>query len=75
MTSSSAPTYEIVIWWNTEEQRFYAKAPQLRGCMSDGATYAEAAAHLQEAMELWLETSEELGMEIPRPQPRFALAA
>jgi antitoxin HicB len=43
--------------------------PELPGCMTDGATPAEALANLEEAMLLWFETAISAGQSIPEPAP------
>jgi antitoxin HicB len=44
-----------------------ATVPDLPGCMSDGATPAEAAANVQGAIVSWIEAAEELGRPVPPP--------
>jgi predicted RNase H-like HicB family nuclease len=44
---------------------YLAVVPDLYGCMSDGATPAEAADNVQAAIADWIEVSGELGREIP----------
>ncbi len=39
-----------------EEGGFWAEAPSLPGCVSQGETKDEVLANIQEAIELWLET-------------------
>lgn len=39
-----------------EESGYYAYCPELKGCQSQGNTYEEAYANIQEAIELYLET-------------------
>ena len=46
---------------------FFAKVEELEGCMTQGETYNEASKNIIEAMELWIEASLEMGMEIPEP--------
>ena len=62
--------YEVVIYWSDEDEAFVAEVPELPGCTSDGPTYAEAAAHVEDAARAWIETARELGREIPVPAPR-----
>lgn len=51
------------------EGTFSAYVLELPGVFSGGATEAEAASNLTEAMELWLEAALEEGYEIPEPLP------
>ncbi|MDX7952198.1 type II toxin-antitoxin system HicB family antitoxin [Lichenihabitans sp. Uapishka_5] len=46
---------------------FLALAADLQGCMSDGATPAEAIANVQCAIEEWCDEARRLGREIPAP--------
>ena len=34
--------YELIIWWSEQDHAFLVEAPELAGCMADGATYEEA---------------------------------
>ena len=47
---------------------FVAVAPELPGCMSDGATPAEALANAYDAIACWMEAAEEMGRAIPEPR-------
>jgi predicted RNase H-like HicB family nuclease len=54
-----------------EEQEggwFFARIPDLPGCMSDGKSPAEAMKHIAEAKALWLEGALESEFEIPLPK-------
>ena len=50
-----------------EDGTWYAKIPDLVGCMADGNTPAEALAALDEVKALWFEVSLEHGHAIPEP--------
>jgi len=41
--------------------------PELPGCMADGRTYQEAVAHVEAAIQEWIDTAIELGRPIPEP--------
>ena len=49
------------------EPCYVAYHPELQGCMSHGATVAEAIDGLEAARELYLTTLEQLGQPIPPP--------
>ena len=51
----SGKTYDVVIERNPEGG-YTATVPALPGCISEGATKAEARANVREAMELYLDT-------------------
>jgi predicted RNase H-like HicB family nuclease len=60
--------YAISIYWSDEDDAYVAVVPDLPGCMADGASYQEALAAAERAIELWIETAQELGREIPQPK-------
>ena len=60
--------YQIIINWNQENQFFIAEVPELPGCMAHGDTQENALINVKEAMQLWIETAEEFGDPIPKPQ-------
>jgi len=47
--------------------RWFARFPDLPGCLADGETGEEALANGNEAKAFWLETAQRLGKEIPVP--------
>lgn len=51
----------------TPEEGFLAEAPELPGCLTAGATEAEALANLNEAMAAWLESALLDGVPVPEP--------
>ncbi|MGI4870315.1 MAG: type II toxin-antitoxin system HicB family antitoxin [Janthinobacterium lividum] len=66
--------YPIVIYWSEEDQAFLAEAPDLPGCMADGATQAEVIANMAVIIEEWLEMAHELNRPIPAPRQRLQFA-
>jgi predicted RNase H-like HicB family nuclease len=66
--------YEVIIYWSAEDQAFIAEAPELPGCMANGATYQEALKNLEAVMQERLETTKELGRAIPEPRGRLMFA-
>lgn len=67
--------YEIIIYWSDEDQVFIAEVPELPGCMAHGKTQADALAHANEAIQLWLDTAKEFGDPIPEPKGKRLVAA
>ena len=59
--------YSVTIQYDSRDNIFVAKIPELSGCMAHGDTYAQAMEEIQIAMELWLECAKEVGKEIPEP--------
>ena len=66
--------YEVIIYWNDEDQAFIAEAPELPGCAADGATYQEAIANVEVVIQEWIETAQELGRTVPEPRGRLIYA-
>jgi antitoxin HicB len=54
---------------------FVAWVPDLPGCMSDGATPAEAIANATKAIDEWIEEAVRLRRAIPAPSMREPMAA
>ena len=53
---------------------YLATAPELPGCMSDGATPEEALRNVQDAIASWIEAAREWKREIPKPAAPLARA-
>ena len=49
---------------------YLAEALDLYGCMADGETIEETVQNLQDAIQAWIKTSEELGSPIPSPSDK-----
>ena len=62
--------YQVNIAFDPRDKIYVARVPELENCHSHGATPEEALAHVQEAIELWLETAKEQGIAIPEPVSR-----
>jgi predicted RNase H-like HicB family nuclease len=56
--------YSVFLQWSNEDQ---ARAPELRGCMADGATMEAALANLGVVAEEWIKVAKEEGRPIPHP--------
>ncbi|MBN1646760.1 MAG: type II toxin-antitoxin system HicB family antitoxin [Spirochaetales bacterium] len=55
-----------------EEGGFSAYIPSLPGCVSEGETYEECLSNIKEAMELYIETAQELGKTILEDKAHIA---
>ncbi len=62
--------YEIVIYWDNQDKIFVAEVPELAGCVAHGKNQIDAVKNVNDAIELWLETAQEFGDEIPKPKQR-----
>lgn len=60
--------YTIIIEPLSEEDGggFAARVPDLPGCISDGATDAEALVNVHDAIEAWIAAAAATGRPIPR---------
>jgi predicted RNase H-like HicB family nuclease len=63
--------YEIIIYWNKEDNAFIAEVPELTGCMSDGKSYEDALQNVQTVIEEWIETAKSLGRQIPESKGKL----
>ncbi len=66
--------YEIIIYWSNEDNLFIAEVPELPGCMADGETYIKAVENVQEIIDDWIETAQQLNRIIPEPKGRLLYA-
>ena len=67
--------YHINLFWDKRSDRWVAAVPDLPGCSAHGVTPAEAAAEVQVAINLWLETARAEGLALPEPTYRPSSAA
>jgi antitoxin HicB len=56
--------YPIVIY-PCEEGGYVAEIPALKGCLAQGETIEEVLGELKFVTDLWLETAEKYGQELP----------
>ena len=52
-------SYKVNVVIETDEGGYYAYAPELEGCQTQGSTLEEVMANIREAIELYLETMDE----------------
>ena len=62
--------YRIVLYWSKQDGAFVAEVPELPGCMAHGDTQQSALDHVQQAMDLWIDTARDLGRPVPEPRNR-----
>lgn len=70
-------TYPVIVEPLSSEDGggYLARAPDLPGCVSDGATPAEALANVEIAVRDWLAAAEALGRTPPQPSGSGVIAA
>lgn len=69
------PRYHINLFWLERDECWVADVPDLKPCAAFGDTRSEALAHIDDAIEGWLETARENGFPIPEPRYRPAIHA
>ena len=69
-----ANSYEMIIWWSTEDDAYVVDVPELPGCMAHGASRQEAIKNGEDAIKLWIKTAKEDKQEIPQPRGRLVFA-
>lgn len=74
MTSLDIPErpahYSMLIQWSDEDDAYIVTVLELPGCMTHGATYAEAVRQGEDAIATWIDTAQAWGDPI-RPQRVF----
>lgn len=66
--------YEVILYWNEEDNSYIAEVPELAGCMADGDSMLSALENVHVVINEWIETAKSLGREIPQPKGRLAYA-
>ena len=69
------PHYHINLYWSVEDACWIADVPDLKPCSAHGETRAEALARINDAIDGWLETAQDLGMTVPEARYRPAIYA
>lgn len=59
---------EVILYSSDEDHAFVAEAPELGGCMADGATYQEALTNVETVIQEWIEVAQSLSRTIPEPK-------
>ena len=57
--------YEVILYWDKDDEVFVAEVPELPGCMAHGSTKSGAIQAAEDAISLWLKTANEDGISIP----------
>mgnify|MGYP001562794811 CR=1 FL=1 len=59
--------YQINIVFDSRDEIYVARVPELENCHSHGKTPEETLTNISEAIELWLESAKKRKMQIPIP--------
>lgn len=59
--------YSMIIEWEPLGEVYVVTVPELPGCRTHGATYEEAVAQGQDAIESWIDAQTHWGQVIPPP--------
>jgi predicted RNase H-like HicB family nuclease len=54
--------------WDDVDKIYIVSVPEFPGCMTHGKTYVKAIKNALEAIELCIESFQELGMPVPLPR-------
>lgn len=57
---------QVVLYPDVEDGGWIAEVPSLPGCISDGETKTEALENIRDAIGIWIEGAESIGMTIPQ---------
>ncbi len=66
----NAKHYSMVIQWDSRDDIYVVRVPELPGCVSHGRTYEEAVKQGQDAIESWI--MDAIASNEPVPSPRIA---
>lgn len=70
----SESQYEMIIYWDKTDNIYVVDVPELPGCMAHGKSKIEALENAEKAVEFWLKTAKEDGIQIPEPKGRLMYA-
>lgn len=57
--------YEIIFYWNNQDQAFVTEVPELAECMAHGRDQETALWNVKDAMQFRIERAQALGRPIP----------
>jgi len=70
----SESQYEMIIYWDKTDNIYVVDVPELPGCMAHGKSKKEALENAEKAVEFWLKTAKEDGIQVPDPKGRLMYA-
>lgn len=59
--------YPVIVYWDEEDQSWYAKFPDLPGSLTDADHWEDLPAMIEEAKRCWIEGAIKTGDPIPEP--------
>ena len=62
--------YTAVFTPNDDSTKFYARIPDLPGCITTGSSLKDAIDQITDAASGWLVVAEDEGLAIPQPTPQ-----
>ncbi len=65
--------YSMIIEWDSRDDIFVVRVPELPGCVTHGATYEEAIQQGKDAIESWIMAA--IADNEPVPPPKVYVAA
>jgi predicted RNase H-like HicB family nuclease len=65
--------YSMIIQWDSRDNIFVVRVPELPGCVTHGTTYEEAVKQGKDAIESWIMAA--IADNEPLPPPRDYVAA
>ncbi len=67
-------SYEMILWWSTEDDAYVVDVPELPGCLAHGATRQQAIKNAEDAIKFWIKTARDDGLDVPQPRGRLVFA-
>ena len=68
-------SYPILLVYDSEDDYWIARIPDLPGCTSDGSCPNEAVENVRDAQQAWIDVCLERGLEVPLPTPDSVFVA
>lgn len=66
--------HEMIIYRDKTDNIYVVEVPELPGCLAHGKLKKEALEDAEKAVEFWLKTAKEDGIQIPVPKGRLMYA-
>ncbi len=68
LVSAKSRVYRFSVVIEKDKEGYFAFAPELQGCYTQGDTYEEALENIREAIHLHVEDRLDNGEEVPQPE-------